>query len=146
MKAIKDTATISLSVTFITLLIMFFVNGSSSELIQTSHKAGCVCPGDTLVFECSVMGGAATIWKGTIFNCVSNEILLRHTRFTDGISGECNDGAILAQSIGGTGNYYTSQLNVTVTFEMNNQIVECYGYSNMSTSIGNRTVAVAAGK
>ena len=148
MNFIKETTRIclGLSSTLITFVIMFLVKGSSSELIQRSYKAECICPGDILTFECSVVGGLATIWKGTIFNCFSNDIFLRHRRFNDGISGECNDGAIFAQAIGITGNYYTSQLNVTVSSEMNNQTVECYRYSNMSTPLGKRTVTIAAGK
>ena len=59
----------------------------------------CACPGYTLMFECIVMGGSGTVWKGTAFNCVerNNEILIIHRRFgLDGAFGTCNNGTIIA--------------------------------------------------
>ena len=92
--------------------------------------SGCVCPGDTLIYECTVMGRGSTVWTGTAFNCSSsnNEILLLHTHFSsiEGDYGLCNNGAIVGQSLGVEGNNYTSQLNVTVTPDIAGKIVECF--------------------
>ena len=96
----------------------------------------------TLNFLCSVSDGAATVWKGSIFSCPNsqNEILLRHSRFEDGpgISGTCNDGEVIAYSIESTNNSYISQLNVTISPEMQNGTVECIqdGPGANVTSIG----------
>ena len=41
-------------------------------------------------------------------------------------AGECNDGAIVARSLGVEGNNYTSQLIVNVTSDMNNKTITCF--------------------
>ena len=90
---------------------------------------GCVCPGDTLTFECTVTGGGTTIWTGSAFDCSSknNEKLLRHSQFSHGksTSGYCNNGAIVARSHSVEGNNYTSQFNVTVTPGIGGKTIQC---------------------
>ena len=81
---------------------------------------GCVDPGDTLTYECTVMGGVATIWAGSASDCPlsGNEIVLLHNRFVHSeISVSCNNGSIVARGlyVDHENNNYTSQLNVTVT-------------------------------
>ena len=78
------------------------------------------------------MGGGSTIWRGTAFNCAGNEIVLRHSRFSEsnGVSGECNSGTIVGQSIRVNDNCYTSQLEVNVTAELHNTTVICLVNSN----------------
>ena len=81
--------------------------------------SGCVCPGDTLTYECTVMGGVASFWTGTALYC-EDEIVLIHNRFMPSAystSGSCNNGTAVARSISVEGNNYTSQLTVTVTPE-----------------------------
>jgi hypothetical protein len=90
----------------------------------------CVCPGDKLTYRCIVQGSAngATIWNGTAFSgCPQDEILLRHGDFisTGGLTGTCNNGAIVGQSLGVQGNNYTSQLNVTITPETIGKTITC---------------------
>ena len=43
----------------------------------------CVCPGRELRLECTVVGGFATVWSGTAFDCEAqgNEIVLCHSQF-----------------------------------------------------------------
>ena len=43
----------------------------------------CICPGDTLTYECTVVGLGVTVWTGSAFSCPSsnNEIALLHSRF-----------------------------------------------------------------
>ena len=104
------------------------VNGS--ELVQLND---CTCLGYTQTFECTVCGSGSTVWNGTFFDCEhGNEIELRHSRY-DGIDPEnrgpprveCNQGAVLAKSIGRFGECYTSQLIITVGGEMINGTIGC---------------------
>ena len=104
------------------------VNGS--ELVQLND---CTCLGYTQTFECTVCGSGSTVWNGTFFDCEhGNEIELRHSRY-DGMDPdnrgpprvECNQGAVLAKSIGRFGECYTSQLIITVGGEMINGTIGC---------------------
>ena len=92
---------------------------------QGMNPNGCVCPGDILTYECTVMGQYrdSTIWTGTVFR--SCEITLLHHRFPNGIFGVCNKGAIVALSVSVKGNLYTSQLSVLVTPEIVGSSIEC---------------------
>ena len=75
-------------------------------------------------------GYVSTVWTGTAFNCSSsnNDILLLHTPFSssEGDYGSCNNGAIVGRNLGVEGNYYTSQLNVTITPDIAGKTVECF--------------------
>ena len=92
---------------------------------------GCVCPGDTLTYECTDTGRyyRETIWRGTAFECPAGGslIILRHSHFTsvNGTSGSCNNGDIVARSLSVEGNNYTSQLNVTVTPDIAGMTIWC---------------------
>ena len=72
---------------------------------------------NSVAFECRILGGSATVFQGSAFNCVetSDEISLLHGRFstTSGTNGSCNDGVIVARSVSTESNCYTSTLNVT---------------------------------
>ena len=85
------------------------------------------CPEDILVCVCTVNGGGATIWEGSIINCPGNgnEIVLSHSAFDNEVTKTCNDRNIVAYDIDVTNNIYSSQLNVTVSREMHNETVEC---------------------
>ena len=81
------------------MLLRDFVVGNSS------HN-GCVCLGDTLTYNCTVMGsfGGATIWRGSALRgCepTDEEIILLHSRYTMSNStyGVCNNGYIVGRSI-----------------------------------------------
>ena len=99
-------------------------------IYYTADISGCVCPGDILTYECTVMGAGTTVWAGNAFNCPSydNEISLLHSRFmSDNVYYHtCNNGAIVARSLSVDGNNYTSQLNVTVTPETIGKTIECH--------------------
>ena len=141
-------------------LIMLFKEQSCvefSSLSLGSNQSHCACPGDQLTFDCLVEDGVATVWQGSAFDCNHegpNMIILRHSQFSQQLSqpagGECNDGRIVARSIGpgvlnGT---YLSELNVTVSEDMNNKTTECVAeYINGTQSnSGTSTVTVATGK
>ena len=107
----------------------------------------CVCPGHELRFQCTVMGGAATIWRGSaIKDCEFSRIVLRHSQFGSGISGGCND-RIIARSINTTsdsdGIKFTSQLIIQpdVNDTLEGRTVECvYSSGAQSITIGNHTI------
>ena len=112
----------------------------------------CVCPGDVLIYECTIAGGGATLWKGSAFDCpsVSNEIILRHSEF-ESENGNCNNEAITADSIGSTMvrnnlTCYTSRLNVTVSNEMNSRTIKCIHDSIDTTVVGMATIVFTTGK
>ena len=97
---------------------------------QGMNSNKCVCPGDILTYECTVMGQyqGSTIWKGTVFrSCNIEEITLLHNRFQSngGTVHVCNDRAIVARIVSVEGNNYTSQLSVVVTPEIVGNSIEC---------------------
>ena len=96
----------------------------------------CTCPGDTVTFTCTTIGGESTLWSGSI-DC---NITLNHSKFSDtgGVSGFCSDRGIVGLSVEGNNNRYTSQLTVPVNSDSINRTVEC-------TVIYNSTVASLIG-
>ena len=82
--------------------------------------SGCICPGNNLVFECSIEGGGTTVWRGSfIRDCSgSTEIPFRHisdpTVFTQ-LSQLCNNGAITATALSANKTTYTSQLSINTS-------------------------------
>ena len=111
-----------------------------------SDAAMCACPGDILNFFCTVMGGGATIWRGSAFDCTSNEIVLRHANFVPRTSESCNGENIIGESTGVDGTCYSSRLNVTVSSDLNGQTIGCYGNSNASMiQIGENSLSILAG-
>ena len=96
--------------------------------------------------------GGATIWKGSAFDCIhsGNEIALIHSSFgsqtniesSSVAAGECNNGSIHAHIVQVEGNYYTSQLNITVTANMIGKTIECV-HDNTSTENVIGTLIVA---
>ena len=110
----------------------------------------CACSNDVLRFTCmaNVMGVGATIWTGTAFNCNGNEILLRHSKFSEpgGTLGQCNGGAISARSVGVENNCYSSELSVRLSPGLNNRTIRCVSNSNdgMST-IAEATISLVTG-
>ena len=93
-------------------------------------------------FECTVCGVGATVWTGSLFDCGGyDEIVLRHSLFEyyGSVSGECNNGVVLARSIGVLGvndSYcYSSQLNVIISSAMNNKTVTCLRDDGISVTV-----------
>ena len=148
----KDSIPMSTLILSLRLVIILLHNTiSANNLLHCNcyQISDCICPEDVVVFVCSVSGGVATIWRGSIFNCPSNgnQIVLRHRNFENGVSGKCNDGEIIAYSSEITNNSYSSRLNVSVTPEMHNGTVECIqpqeGFTE--TSAGICTLILATG-
>ena len=97
--------------------------------------SGCGCSGESLTYECTVMGGpgGATVWIGSALNCLGGEITLLHQRFTNGTVRSCNNGATVAQSLFVKENLYTSQLiiNAAVTHKISGKTIMCV-YDDMT--------------
>ena len=74
---------------------------------------------------------------GTALNCaiIYHEILLLHSRFESegGTSEECNDGAIVAESLRAEDGCYTSRPNVTIHSYMTGQTIG-WAYDNGTTA------------
>ena len=109
------------------------------KLLNTSER--CLCPGESLTYECTVMGepGGSTVWQGSVFNCTNHEISLFHSLYetTEGAYGECDD--IVGQSVRNTTNsdnnsttYYVSQLTVPISSGTEGRTIECL-YDNGET-------------
>ena len=99
----------------------------------------CTGDGDTLTFNCTVLGSAegGTVWMGTAVDCPTNELTLLHSSYKSrrGAFASCNNGAIVAQSLGVEDSYYTSQLNVTVTSNMIGKTIICENALNLTNSV-----------
>ena len=114
--------------------------GLENKLILTTD-GHCICPGDTLTYECVVIGSqlSTTVWRGTAFECTSGEISLLHSSYAESsvlrAYGECNNGSIIAQGLSIADNMcYTSQLNITVSAYVIGKSIEChYDDSNTAT-------------
>ena len=104
------------------------------EAIQLQQSGSCDCSGcdAIIVLDCTVVGGGATIWQGTIFNeCQDRtDILLRHTQFSSGrvINVTCdNNLSISGQTISGNSStsMYTSRLIIGLHEDLSGRTVEC---------------------
>ena len=98
----------------------------------------CICPGDTVTYECTVHGdyGAFTLWIGDFIHCslTSQEhvIELRHQMTNGSQGGEakvCNNGDIVGKIVGTENGTFISQLNVTLTSGIAGGTIEC-AYDN----------------
>ena len=115
---------------YVLILVCHLASVSASNISQVIS-----CPGDVLTTECAITGGGITVWQGTALQC-DCRILLRHSRFGELRSPtvSCNNGAIAARGLGVVNGSYISQLNVTVSPELNNTTVECW-YSNRTFTV-----------
>ena len=126
------------------------------QLLNTSNR--CLCPGDSLTYECTVMGecGGSTAWTGNIFNCANHEISLFHDDYesTEGAYAECSD--IVGQSVRSDINttndnstsvsHYTSQLTVPINSGTVGRTIEClYDDGATATLVGREKVNITIG-
>ena len=90
----------------INLVIIMYIGENNNTFVQLYD---CTCLGHTQILECTVCGPGATVWQGSALQCQSSEIRLRHSQFINSqVTGECNDGAIVAKSVGSQDGCYTS--------------------------------------
>ena len=109
----------------------------------------CVCPGYTTAeYKCTAVGSGFTQWAGTAFHCpnTGNEIFLSHNDFVDGIRKECNNGAIIGQSLQVNGSCFTSLLIVNISTNLNGTTIGCtYDTGSTLELIGTTTLTNRAG-
>ena len=128
---------INMSVVFyILILVCHLMSASASNTFQAIS-----CPGDVLTTECTIMGVGVTVWKGTALQCDNSEIVLLHIQFNNTYTLTCNNGRIVARGLGVINNSYISQLNVTVSLELNNTTVECW-HDNYTAEIFIRSIQI----
>ena len=107
------------------------------------HQSVCICPGQLVIYECTTEGPGSTRWRGSVFNCTSNEIRLRHSQFDSGSAvGVCNDGAILARGIRRDNLTFISQLSVTIEKSMMGKTIQCLHHDGINGNIvGSHTIS-----
>jgi hypothetical protein len=110
--------------------------------ISQDESNGYSCIGDILTFECTIMTGKGTIWRGSAFDCASsgNEIVL----FNSSVGDEtCNNEKITGQVIKREGDNFTSQLNVILSSNLMGQTIECVSDNgSQRTPIFNTTLDI----
>ena len=116
------------------------------KLIEVSICNDCICPGDTVRYECTVFGdyGGFTIWTGDFFHCSNGKrvVELRHHQLSNAQGGgasntrTCNDGNIVGRLIRVENGSFTSQLNVTLTSDIVGKSIECAYDNGTIHSIG----------
>ena len=79
--------------------------------------------------ECTITGGGATVWQGTIFDgCLNEKITLRHSGFTSGIVFHQPCGTrqpIVGHSVSVADGSFISQLLVNISEELTDKTIEC---------------------
>ena len=124
----------------------------SVSCCNTMRRIGseCVCPGDRILYECSLSGGGSTVWKGTLFHCPTkfNELFFLHSRF-DNVTEYCNSTSrsIAAHAIQIENHCFTSQLTFSADPGMTGSTVMCvHDKGDNSTIIGSHNVTITTGK
>lgn len=89
-----------MAATVVKLILVLTLHTSLISADNCDYHGSCLCPEDILAFVCRVSAGAATIWRGSFFNCPDNrdKILLHHSTFKAGVTKTCNDGEVVAYS------------------------------------------------
>ena len=100
------------------------------ELSEGTVLTGsCICPEQEAVFNCTVDGGATTVWKGSALeNCSDGSIILRHSQFNNEhtISKTCGiSGQVIGQGISVENGSYTSQLILSITQQIIGSNIAC---------------------
>ena len=134
-----------------------FQEGHLRRLMSKENE--CLCPGDVISYECTVVGNSAVnvVWKGSALMCSStnNEIILPlHDRNNTSLIGRrgyyktCNNGTISASitAIDENGTY-TSQLIVNSTPGIIGKTIECaYDDGATETTVGSLNISDTNGE
>ena len=109
------------------------------QLTLVSAQKTCICPGDVVIYKCTVMGGlfgGSTVFRGKsspFVSCTGESInkegllILPHSLFnqSQGVKRTCNNGTIIGRSLSVKNGTYSSQLSITVTSELIGDTIEC---------------------
>ena len=116
-------------------VIIIIITDISNEVAQENEFGVVSSCGCELVVQCTVTGGVATIWQGTVLDgCQNDEITLRHTQFNTGTVFNQSCGTmppIVGRSISAADGSFISQLIVTLCNNtiINGTIIECANQS-----------------
>ena len=128
--------------------------GYTEDNFLSLTPESCTCPGDELVFECTIEGDAGTYWQGTALDeCLQSRILIRHSQFHGGghiTRRSCGaSGTVVVRTISVVNNSFTTQLTITVNQQLSGSTVECVsdreriiGMSQISLKTGNRSIII----
>ena len=117
--------------------------GSCCEQNLTPLADGCVCPGNSLQFTCTVAGIGTTVW--TIGQQCT--IGLEHSRFATDVTRSCGAPSVIGRSLSAVGDCYMSQLTVMVTSDLNGTSVGCeYDNGTSIEYIGSYQIILTSGK
>ena len=98
--------------------------------------------------ECTITGGGATVWQGTIFDgCQNERITLRHYTFTSGRVAQesCGmRGPVVGRSVSVANESYTSQLLVNISEELNGKTIKCA--NERGQIVGSKQIDIPSGK
>ena len=118
---------------------------NESELVAIRN---CTCQGYQQIYECTIFGEGATVWRGSALDCpeTNNEITLLHSGNST-VQGSCNGGALTATIIRIERNSYTSQLTVNVSADMIGLNITCsYDSGGDTIEIDSVEVTVTEGR
>ena len=104
-----------------------------------------------MIYQCTITGGAFTVWGGTAFQnqCAGEAITLRNSDFgsiSSPAAGVCNNRRITGRGISQENNCYTSQLNVTFSKDFVGRTVTCGIDDGSLTIVGSTTLATSTSK
>ena len=78
------------------------------------------------IYECSITGGGAIVWRGTAFECPSSSNEITLFQCSSGMQ-VCKDGAITGRIIRvDENNTYVSRLAIVIGAEMVGKNISCY--------------------
>jgi hypothetical protein len=139
----KPMAVSLVTIVMIISSLAFPIESSTSEFTVLTS---CTCPGHQLVFECTAVGPAATLWSGTALEqCPGGQIFMRHSDYQSGRSWTCN-GKIVGNTIGVSNRSYTSQVAVTVSDGLKGREVQCsHDNGAIPYIIGASTIQITTG-
>lgn len=128
---------------------MFSPSIAATPYLDVPPDSQCACLGRVLTYTCTAVGGGSTLWTGTAFDCTNNLINLRHSLFNSSdrtATGDCNNGAIVGQSVRAMDNCYTSELSVRISADLDNKTIRCDHRPGTETNtIGQSTLTVISG-
>ena len=110
----------------------------------------CGCQGYNVTYKCTVFSGAATVWRGTAFDCsfINNEFVIFNdiNNYTSQNPQTCTNGAIIGRGTGVENDSYTSQITVQISDELNGTSVVCaHDNGTDSIEIGSAILNITTG-
>ena len=134
-------------------MILCVCIGDGNAGLKLLDDEECICPGQYLTYECTVVGelGGMSVWRGSVFNCTSQEISLFHNKYESGAFGQCGD--ITGQSLkvnttdgNNSIGYFVSQLSVPAGSNTAGKDIACqYDDGDAVVSVGEMTIPAVTG-